>query len=139
MSIIGPHLEGARILDLFAGTGALGLEALSRGAVEVHFVESSPASLAALRRNVEALGVSDRSHILRGNAMTFLGKLGHEHYDLALADPPYATDYAERVVRAFRQQPFARMLAVEHASTVTIAGDDTRRYGDTSITFCHGP
>ncbi len=139
MSILAPMLEGARVLDLFAGTGALGLETLSRGAAEVHFVESAPASLALLRRNVEALGVRDRSRIVRANAMTFLGKLGSDRYDLALADPPYAKDYAERVVRAFREQPFARLLAVEHATSVALAGDDTRRYGDTSITFCHGP
>ena len=139
MSILGPALEGARVLDLFAGTGALGLEALSRGASEVHFVDSAPDALTILRENIHALGVRDRARIIRGNAMTFLDKQTTGAYDLVLADPPYATDYAERLVTEFRSRPFARVLAVEHASGVTLAGDDTRRYGDTSITFCHMP
>lgn len=139
MSIIAPRLQGAVVLDLFAGTGALGLEAVSRGAVSALFVEQATPALDLIRRNIDILGVADRTRIVRGDAMRFVGELGAGAYDIALADPPYAEDYAERLVQAFRRSPFAALLAVEHAATIHLDGDDTRRYGDTAITFCHAP
>jgi 16S rRNA (guanine966-N2)-methyltransferase len=139
MSILAPMLPGARVLDLFAGSGALGLEALSRGAARVDLVETSPDALAALRRNIESLGVGDRARVIRRDALRFTVGLAPDAYDVALADPPYAGDYADHLVARFRRAPFARVLAVEHAATVTVAGDETRRYGDTAITFCHRP
>ncbi|HSR14457.1 MAG TPA: RsmD family RNA methyltransferase, partial [Gemmatimonadales bacterium] len=69
MSILGPRLPGARVLDLFAGTGALGLEALSRGAGSVDFVEKQAGALALLARNIAALGVEDRARVIRGDAL----------------------------------------------------------------------
>jgi hypothetical protein len=60
-------------------------------------------------------------------------------YDVALADPPYSTDQARRLVEVFRQSPFAGILGVEHWATVPLAGDDTRRYGDIALTFCYAP
>lgn len=139
MSILGGELAGARVLDLFAGSGALGLEALSRGAVSVTFVELNPASLRALRENIAALGVEQATTVHRGDALRFAERLGGQEFDLVLADPPYATDQAERLVAHFRRHPFGRILSVEHSSGLELAGDDTRRYGDTSITFCHLP
>ena len=99
MSILGERLAGARVLDLFAGSGALGLEALSRGAQRVTFVELAPPSLAAIRANVDALGVTDRVAVHRGDAMRFVARLGPGAFDLALADPPYTVPYAERLDR----------------------------------------
>jgi 16S rRNA (guanine966-N2)-methyltransferase len=87
-SMLGP-LEGAQVLDLFAGSGALGIEALSRGAARVTFVERAPSALAALRSNIEALELSDRSRVLRGDALAALQ--GDDKYDLVFLDPPYAT------------------------------------------------
>jgi hypothetical protein len=58
---------------------------------------------------------------------------------VVLADPPYSLDHAERLVALFRRHPFGRILSVEHRSDLELAGDDTRRYGDTAITFCHAP
>jgi 16S rRNA (guanine966-N2)-methyltransferase len=139
MSILGDALEGARVLDLFAGSGALGLEALSRGAVSAEFVEMHQASLEALRANVAALGVEDRATVRRGDAIRFVEKLAAGAYDVAFADPPYAIDYAPRLVAHFRRVPFARILCVEHGAGVAVDGDDTRRYGDTAITFCYAP
>ena len=139
MSIIAPRLTGAVVLDLFAGTGALGLEAVSRGAASALFVERATSALDLIRRNIDMLGVADRTRIVRGDAIRFVGDLGAKAYDIALADPPYAEDYAERLVQAFRRVPFATLLAVEHAATVRLDGDDTRRYGETAITFCHAP
>lgn len=137
MSILAAELPGARVLDLYAGSGALGLEALSRGAATADFVELGRASLAALARNVEALAVADRVRIHRGDALRYAERLAPGAFDLAFADPPYAHDAAERLVALFRRAPFARILSVEHRAATALAGDDTRRYGDTAITFCH--
>lgn len=135
-SILGGELVGARVLDLFAGSGALGLEALSRGAGWVDFVEVSKTSLAALRTNVAALDVETRVRILRQDALAFVEALDSMPYDIAFADPPYRTAAAQQLVAAFRRRPFARLLGVEHAARTAITGDDTRRYGDTALTFC---
>jgi 16S rRNA (guanine966-N2)-methyltransferase len=139
MSILGQSLEGARVLDLYAGSGALGLEALSRGAVTATFVELNPPSLEALRANIAALGVEDRATVHRGDAPRFAGKLGPDAFDLAFADPPYAHEAAARLVALFRRTPFARILSVEHAADQAVEGDETRRYGDTALTFIHRP
>jgi 16S rRNA (guanine966-N2)-methyltransferase len=139
MSILQQALPGARVLDLYAGSGALGLEALSRGAASADFVELNPPSLAALRANIAALGAEARTTIHRGDALRFAGRLLPGAYDLALADPPYARDDAARLVALFREAPFARILAVEHPAKSALDGDETRRYGDTAITFCYAP
>lgn len=139
MSILASRLPGARVLDLFAGSGALGLEALSRGAEHVTFVELAPASLTVLRENIEALGVGDRAAVRRGDAMRFAEGLAARAYDIVFADPPYVHEHATRLVAHFRQVPFADVLAVEHAAAEEPAGDDTRRYGDTALTFCFAP
>jgi 16S rRNA (guanine966-N2)-methyltransferase len=139
MSIIGAELAGARVLDLYAGSGALGLEALSRGAKRAEFVELNASSLDALRTNIAALGVADRTRVHRGDALRFAERLGPAAYDLAFADPPYADDAAERLVALFRRTPFARILSVEHRADQRIDGDETRRYGDTALTFCRRP
>jgi 16S rRNA (guanine966-N2)-methyltransferase len=139
MSILGSELEGTRVLDLFAGSGALGLEALSRGAESVTFVELNPPSLRALEQNITALGVTDAVTVHRADAMRFVERLPEGAFDLVLADPPYTADHAARLVAHFRRHPFGRILSVEHRSDVELAGDDTRRYGDTALTFCHAP
>jgi 16S rRNA (guanine966-N2)-methyltransferase len=139
MSILGDALAGARVLDLFAGSGALGLEALSRGAASVDFVELAPASLAALRENIAALEVGTQCTVHRGDALRFAGRLAPHAYDVALADPPYTLPAASDLVRRFRETPFARILAVEHSADAHPDGDDTRRYGDTALTFCYAP
>ncbi len=139
MSILGEELRGARILDLFAGSGALGLEALSRGAAAATFVELNPASLDALRANIESLGVGERAKVHRGDALRFAGALETSAFDVAFADPPYTTDAADRVVSLFRRHPFARILSVEHPAGRRVEGDQTRRYGDTAVTFCRAP
>jgi 16S rRNA (guanine966-N2)-methyltransferase len=139
MSILGDSLIDARVLDLFAGSGALGLEALSRGAESATFVELNPPSLKALEQNIAALGVQDAVTVHRGDAVRFAGKLPERAYDVVLADPPYTIDYAAQLVALFRRRPFGRILSVEHRSDVALDGDDTRRYGDTAITFCHAP
>jgi 16S rRNA (guanine966-N2)-methyltransferase len=138
-SILGPEVHGARVLDLFAGSGALGLEALSRGAAFVDFVEMSRTSLATLRANVAALDVEDRVRIHASDALRFVTRFSRERYDVAFADPPYRSDAAARLVAAFHRAPFASLLGVEHAARLELSGDETRRYGDAALTFCHAP
>jgi 16S rRNA (guanine966-N2)-methyltransferase len=139
MSILGARLTGARVLDLFAGSGALGLEALSRGAGHATFVELAAASLEAIRANVDMLGVAERVTLHRGDAMKFVDRIAPGAYDIALADPPFTVPVAERLVQAFRARPFARLLAVEHPARLAFGGEDTRRYGDIALTFCYAP
>jgi 16S rRNA (guanine966-N2)-methyltransferase len=139
MSILGEAIPGARVLDLFAGSGALGLEALSRGAHLAEFVELGAASIKALGANIEALGVGARCRIHKGDALRFAGTLQPGAFGLAFADPPYAHDAAAELVALFRQTPFARILSVEHRAALALPGDDTRRYGDTALTFCYAP
>lgn len=139
MSILQAELPEARVLDLYAGSGALGLEALSRGAVHADFVEVNPPSLAALAANIAALGAGERTAVHRAEALRFAERLAAGAYDVAFADPPYTRDDAARLVALFRKTPFARILAVEHPAGTALPGDDTRRYGDTALTFCHAP
>ena len=139
MSILADAVTGARVLDLYAGSGALGLEALSRGAASVAFVELNPPSLKALEANIDALDVSDRVTVHRGDALRFTERLPAGAFDLALADPPYNRDDAARLVALFRRTPFARILSVEHRADQRLDGDSTRRYGDTALTFLQAP
>ncbi len=89
-AILEPDLARARVLDLFAGAGTLGIEALSRGAAHATFVERSAAALAALRRNITATGFADRSDIVPANVLAYLGGRLAAPYDVVLCDPPFA-------------------------------------------------
>ncbi len=135
LNILAPELAGATVVDLFAGTGALGLEALSRGARHATFVEAHRGSLDVLAANVASLDAAERVTVQRGDALDFAASLAPLSFDLALADPPFDTDAAERLVAAWRSTPFAALLAVEHPRARTIAGDDTRHWGDIAVTF----
>jgi 16S rRNA (guanine(966)-N(2))-methyltransferase RsmD len=88
--ILGPQVEGARVVDLFAGTGALGIEALSRGAAEAVFVESSREACSIILANLEAAGVRARGVVRRTDVERFLGRRPDDPFDLAFLDPPYA-------------------------------------------------
>lgn len=138
-SILQQSIPDARVLDLFAGSGALGLEALSRGAAQVDFVEQHKASLAVIRDNVAALQVEPRVTIHRSDAMRFAARLPAGSYDVAFADPPYASSDAADLAELFRTTPFARVCSIEHSADQSLPGDDTRRYGDTAITFLYAP
>jgi 16S rRNA (guanine966-N2)-methyltransferase len=136
MSIVNPALPEARVLDLFAGSGALGLEALSRGARWVDFVETASPALRSLRANAELLGAEAAMAVHRRDAIDFMTALGSGEYDVAFADPPYRKGYSEQVARRWLEVPFAALLGVEHAAGEAMPeGGDTRRYGDTAITF----
>lgn len=137
MSMLGGAVMEARVLDLFAGSGALGLEALSRGAREVVFVERARRALRTLERNVETLGAGEAVHIVRDDALRYVEGLEPGAFALALADPPYGKGFAARLLAAFRDRPFARELWVEHRfdeALPELSGLRSRRYGDTVLT-----
>ncbi len=137
MSALGPVLEGARILDLFAGSGALGLEALSRGAESVVFVERSKKALGTLRANIDILGAGGECRVVQGDAMSFVRRLEPDEFDVALADPPYEHGTAAKLLAAFSEKGFARELWVEHRSSEAMPpnpGLRHRQYGDTTLT-----
>ena len=135
-------IAGARVVDLFAGTGALGLEALSRGAAHLTAVESEADVRGVLRANVEALGCTDRATVLAADA-THL-PLAITASDLALLDPPYRTGLAVPALAALVGGGWladAATVVVEHAvddpfePPATLAVRDRRRYGRTGLTF----
>ena len=88
--ILEPLLAGARVLDLFAGAGTLGIEALSRGAAHATFVERDRRALSALRQNVTATGMADRATVVPAEVLAFLGRGAGGPYDVAFCDPPFA-------------------------------------------------
>jgi 16S rRNA (guanine966-N2)-methyltransferase len=137
MSIVQGELPGARVVDLFAGSGALGLEALSRGAVHATFVEDGAHALRALHRNIDVLRAEGRARVVRGDAVRFAAGLPALAFDVAFADPPYATDLARAIVERWITAPFAGVLGVEHSAREMALppGGTTHRYGDTAITF----
>ena len=141
--------EGLRVLDLYAGAGTLGIEALSRGAVEVVFVERSARSLAALRANLRVLELEDRSRVVRGEVVAVQRRLGRalERFELVLLDPPYGLGVAEPALRGvvdaglLADQGVVILERSRHHPVADIPGlvpEDERRYGD-SVTCWFRP
>lgn len=134
--------DGARVLDLFAGSGALGLEALSRGARYAVFIEESSDARAAIRRNVEALGLTGVTKIWRRDA-TKLGPIGPlAPFDLIFCDPPYGKNLGEQAIAAAIDGGWLASEAIavveeradaEIAWPATLKAIDMRVYGDTQI------
>ena len=136
MSIVHPLLPDARVLDLCAGSGALGLESLSRGAAQCDFVEQSPRVLKVIESNLALLGGHPGARVYRDEALRFVQGLPALAYDVAFADPPYASDTAVRLAERWLEVPFAAVFAVEHSTTVSLPSiGETRRYGTTALTF----
>ena len=129
-------LPNARILDLFAGTGAMGLEALSRGAAKADFVEFRPSSLHALKANVVKIRMRNCSRIFKRDAVQFAAALAADSYDIAFVDPPYESRQLDRVLTSWKASGFARILVAEHARTHDLPQGASRRvFDDTAITI----
>jgi 16S rRNA (guanine966-N2)-methyltransferase len=143
-NVLQSEVSGARVLDLYAGAGNLGLEALSRGAKRVVLVERAPAALGALERNLEALGARGEVEVVRGDALRYLARDDLEPFDLVLADPPYDAGAEDALLRgvcggalvaggwfvlqhARRWQPAVAIRGLRHSSS--------KRFGDTVVDF----
>jgi 16S rRNA (guanine966-N2)-methyltransferase len=136
MSIVHPELPGSRVLDLYAGSGALGLEALSRGAESADFVDVAPEAIKVIRENGGVLGALERMRIHRGEALRFAQKLEAGAFDIAFADPPYNLGMAPRLAAQWLRVPFASILGIEHDAHESLPdGGDTRVYGGTGVTI----
>jgi 16S rRNA (guanine966-N2)-methyltransferase len=135
MDLIADDIRGARVLDLFAGTGALGIEALSRGARSCDFVENGPSAIHSLKANVAALRAKNRTRIFDRDAIPYVERLPANAYDIAFADPPYGSRKLDRVLRRWLEVPFSRIIAVEHAPDHELpARGRSRRIDDSMIT-----
>jgi len=149
-AVLAPRLEGAAVADLFAGTGSLGLEALSRGAARAVFLDTDPRCLEAIRLNLKKLRFEDRAEVLRADAFRAVNGLGP--VDLAFVDPPYAF-YEERagemgrLLEVLLRQVLRRpggLAVVEHRAgrgpgPLTVGRIvDRRRYGGTEVTLYAG-
>jgi 16S rRNA (guanine966-N2)-methyltransferase len=143
---IGDEIEGAEFLDLFAGSGAVGIEALSRGAARVLFVEQDHRVLKALRTNLQRCGVTADQAVVRSHdAFRFLGRIigGDDFFDIIFADPPYGGKAAQRVVDmvAGAERPICTLLVVEHGEAVfhdaggILERLRTRKFGQTTVTY----
>lgn len=137
----GNPVEGARVLDLFAGTGALGLEALSRGASRVAFVDDGAASRALLRRNIELMRAMGETDVWRRDA-TKMGPNRGPGYDLVFLDPPYSMGLGEKAIDSLVQGGWLGSGAVivweEGSAPIIPPGFDLlvqRGYGDTVVTL----
>ena len=143
-----PHLPDARVLDLFAGSGALGLEALSRGAASCDFVEDGPAALHALKANVAARRLRrlppgarptarrKAIRILKRDAIPFVQGLEAGVYDVAFADPPYGSRKLDRVLERWLEVPFSRILGLEHEPDRDLpTGGRRLRFADSVVTI----
>ena len=134
---LAADLPDARVIDLFAGTGALGLEALSRGAKSADFVEIRPSSLHALKANIINLRVKERTRTFKKDAVLFAAALTTpEHYGVAFVDPPYESRQLDRVIKSWMEHGFAKVLVAEHAAKhVVPAGVQRLDFEETAVTF----
>ena len=131
-------IEGARVLDAFAGSGALGIEALSRGALHATFVETGRDALAALRENLETLQLGAQGRVVPGEALAHLERTAAEgsHYDLVLLDPPYGFDQWDELLAAV---PVGARVVIESDREVIVPDSwevhRRKRYGGTVVTL----
>jgi 16S rRNA (guanine966-N2)-methyltransferase len=146
-NLVGPGIEGAHVLDLFAGSGAIGIEALSRGAAEVTFVDREPRGLAILRQNLDVLELKQRAHVVRGDVVRWLETMPGElaRAGLVFLDPPYEDDVLDRALAVLDRTLTDAMVVAEHSRRQTLPPlsrlllDRERRYGDTVVTVLRAP
>jgi 16S rRNA (guanine966-N2)-methyltransferase len=141
-NMVGPRIEGARVLDLFAGSGALGIEALSRAAASVTFVDQQERGLAILRQNLDALGFKERAHVVRGDVVRWLEASGDaiRSADFVFLDPPYDDVVLDRTLKVLDREVTGATVLAEHSrrhelpKLTRLRVDRERRYGDTMVT-----
>jgi 16S rRNA (guanine966-N2)-methyltransferase len=136
LDMLHEDLPKAKILDLFAGTGALGLEALSRGASTADFVETRITSLHALKANIARLHLSSKCRVFKKDAIHFADALPDGRYHIAFCDPPYESKQLDWIIRIWDERRFSEILAVEHAAGhVLPQGDQFRDFEQSTVTI----
>jgi 16S rRNA (guanine(966)-N(2))-methyltransferase RsmD len=146
-NLVGPGIDGAHVLDLFAGSGALGIEALSRGAAGVTFVDHQARGLAILRQNLDVLGLRERAHVVRGDVVRWLEASPDEvrRAGLVFLDPPYDDVVLDRALKVLDRSLDDAVVVAEHSrrhqlpSLARLKLDRERRYGDTIVTVLVAP
>jgi 16S rRNA (guanine966-N2)-methyltransferase len=142
-----PDVEGNHVLDLFAGSGALGIEALSRGAAHATFVDFGKDPLGVIRGNLRELGLEARATVVGGDAVAAAARPGPAPWNLVFIDPPYASDLAIRAATAVDRLGTSHLapdatIVIEHDRRHappdhlgSLVRSDERRYGDTLVSF----
>jgi 16S rRNA (guanine966-N2)-methyltransferase len=138
-SIVAPRLQGAVFVDAYAGSGAVGIEAVSRGAKHVIFIERSPAAIGVLRQNLAALGIEDEATVLRGNVVTLLADY---RPDLAFIDPPYDDSKQYSAALLALSKTHCSLALAQHSSRLALeerygalARTRVLKQGDNSVSF----
>jgi 16S rRNA (guanine966-N2)-methyltransferase len=140
-NMVGQSIEGAEVLDLFAGSGALGIEALSRGAARVTFVDQQPRGLAILRQNLDALGFKERASLVRADVVRWLeaSPSAIRSADFVFLDPPYDDVVLDRALKVLDREVAGATVMAEHSrrqrlpELARLSVDRERRYGDTVV------
>ena len=141
-NMVGPDVDGATVLDLFAGSGAIGIEALSRGASAVWFVDQQPRGLAILRANLDALGFKQKAHVVRGDVVRWLQASADvvKSADFVILDPPYDDVVLDRALEVLDREVTDATVLAEHSRRQQLPVlerlkvNRQRRYGDTVVT-----
>ena len=141
-NMVGARIEGAEVLDLFAGSGALGIEALSRGAARVTFVDREPRGLAILRQDLDALGFKARAQVVRGDVVRWLEASPDaiRSATFVFLDPPYEDVVLDRALNLLDREVTEAIVLAEHSRRQALPAlsrlkvDRERRYGDTLVT-----
>jgi 16S rRNA (guanine966-N2)-methyltransferase len=141
-NLVGADIEDAHVIDLFAGSGALGIEALSRGATGVTFVDREPRGLAILRQNLETLDLKERARVVRSDVVRWLENSADEirRAGVVFLDPPYDDTVLDRALEVLDREVGNATVVAEHSRRHELPGlarlrvDRQRRYGDTMVT-----
>ena len=145
-NIVALLIADAHVLDLFAGSGAIGIEALSRGAAHVTFVDREPRGLAILRQNLDALGLKERARVVRGDVVRWLETSPEEvkQATFIFLDPPYDDSVLDRALKVLDREVESATVVAEHSRRqelphlTRLLVDRRRRYGDTVVTVLRG-
>lgn len=146
-NIIGPEVNNKQVLDLFAGTGSLGIESISRGAKGAYFVDSEPSAIELTNKNLEVTGLQDKAVVIKADVDKALKRLakGGLEFDLIFLDPPYriSVSFLDAILLMLASSLLSDdgLLVLEHSTKTTARSvegleiDSTRVYGDTAVTF----
>ena len=140
-NLVGPSIDGVHVLDLFAGSGAIGIEALSRGAAGVTFVDREPRGLAILRQNLEVLDLKSRATVVRADVVRWLESSPEQlkQAGFVFMDPPYEDPILDRALKAIDRGTSDATVVVEHSRRQELPAltrmhvDRQRKYGDTMV------